>query len=309
MCRKYILRCGTCRSALQSEVNIIVNCQNGQHGDFDSGIELSSVLYQQHPFNPCSEIEETKELIYGPACPFCVRLRRDGPDPREVKFGANMIKNLITSDSSLLHITSSGFDSGSALTQAKFRVEGERRKEFNKIKSACDAWGRTDERQYYPDISRSEIFQLEKLINSIKLFNLVADADDKYGHYPDGNPDGKPLPPLLREFPLTALAEKNCNICGEEMGKLSPENTLEKPVRTPCQHIFGHLCILTWLNETNDPTCPMCRSRFFTHSHQFPEGYYDGRGDASEDEEDDGDEIEIPDNWLDMLMDAAINDD
>lgn len=53
-----------------------------------------------------------------------------------------------------------------------------------------------------------------------------------------------------------------CMICLEAYGTLnSTTGTVELPVRLPCSHRVGTVCIATWLRNNN--SCPACRATFF----------------------------------------------
>jgi hypothetical protein len=77
--------------------------------------------------------------------------------------------------------------------------------------------------------------------------------------------DGKKL--LLRPIAYDELKddEKDCVVCRSTFKLSGPE----RPVRTPCGHIFGELCIETWLQEAR-ATCPTCRTEFSRGEFEFP---------------------------------------
>ena len=55
---------------------------------------------------------------------------------------------------------------------------------------------------------------------------------------------------------------RDCVICLQETGKLSPETGLvEVQVKLPCQHVVGSRCIVVWLKTNN--SCPLCRRVLF----------------------------------------------
>jgi hypothetical protein len=67
-----------------------------------------------------------------------------------------------------------------------------------------------------------------------------------------------------RDFTLAGTGEP-CHICSIPMGMYhgpeEPADTttvVELPFSTPCHHLFGRLCLFTWL-ATHD-TCPLCRT-------------------------------------------------
>jgi hypothetical protein len=55
--------------------------------------------------------------------------------------------------------------------------------------------------------------------------------------------------------------DRTCSICYDEYGVVRPEaeEPAEDPVKMPCGHVFGKLCITTWLEE--HCTCPACRHK------------------------------------------------
>ena len=53
-----------------------------------------------------------------------------------------------------------------------------------------------------------------------------------------------------------------CMICLESYGVLSSSTgAMEAPIRLPCKHIVGSMCIGKWLRDNN--SCPLCRATFF----------------------------------------------
>ena len=55
-----------------------------------------------------------------------------------------------------------------------------------------------------------------------------------------------------------------CHICMQDCGIISTETgAVEYALRLPgCSHVFGSICITTWLQSNN--SCPMCRRIFFS---------------------------------------------
>lgn len=69
-------------------------------------------------------------------------------------------------------------------------------------------------------------------------------------------------------IPITDLKYgTKCTICGEDYGTTIPASDIlpEDPVRLPCNHEFGHVCLTTWLSPTQESknTCPLCRRTLF----------------------------------------------
>ncbi|KAJ4290144.1 hypothetical protein N0V88_006652 [Collariella sp. IMI 366227] len=66
----------------------------------------------------------------------------------------------------------------------------------------------------------------------------------------------------LQSVDLDSLPEKdrNCIICYNDYGKMSPEGVTESPLRLPkCKHVFGDHCIKKWFSEAD--SCPYCREK------------------------------------------------
>ena len=67
----------------------------------------------------------------------------------------------------------------------------------------------------------------------------------------------------LPKVEISSLDEEDrtCSICYDEYGVARPEaeEPAEDPVKMPCGHVFGKLCITTWLEE--HCTCPACRHK------------------------------------------------
>ena len=67
---------------------------------------------------------------------------------------------------------------------------------------------------------------------------------------------------ILESFPVVATKDlpegyNDCPICQEAFEN---EGKPEVPVRLPCRHIFGKLCISKWLSNN---TCPLCRASIY----------------------------------------------
>ena len=64
--------------------------------------------------------------------------------------------------------------------------------------------------------------------------------------------------------------KSSCPICTETFVASDADPDAEKPVRLPCNHIFGEECIIHWFSTDNDDgsphnTCPLCRRILFAH--------------------------------------------
>ena len=67
------------------------------------------------------------------------------------------------------------------------------------------------------------------------------------------------------------LSDLNCLICHLEYGKdntepasepnqqLPGQESAEYPIKLPCGHVFGDLCIRRWLRAAHPASCPLCR--------------------------------------------------
>lgn len=128
----------------------------------------------------------------------------------------------------------------------------------------------------------------------IELEHAYLVNPEQQNSLPDSN---HPTPPLrvlrkevdqfmysLNQIDIGTLAEDNklceiCFLCFDEWrwddkrpadaGALKPFEVLndmmpENPVRLPCGHIFGELCLRTWIMKMDEgpPTCPKCRRGF-----------------------------------------------
>ena len=65
---------------------------------------------------------------------------------------------------------------------------------------------------------------------------------------------------------------KSCHICMEDF-KAQTANTLELPVRLPCSHILGTICMINWLSSNGDESprgCPMCRAELLPQAQPPP---------------------------------------
>ena len=108
--------------------------------------------------------------------------------------------------------------------------------------------------------------EIERLIREAEevdndIDRLIADAE--FDSENTLNPDvlravntGLDYVKCLPVVPVSDLPEKldTCPICKEAFG--NTENS-ELPVRLPCQHVFGSLCISKWIYRN---TCPLCRA-------------------------------------------------
>ncbi|KAI9784160.1 MAG: hypothetical protein M1839_002665 [Geoglossum umbratile] len=78
----------------------------------------------------------------------------------------------------------------------------------------------------------------------------------------------------LQDVPIDSLPveDRTCSICMDPFGEKEPINgTSETPVKLPCGHVFGYICIKTWLKE--HCTCPTCRRKLeseIVHNHSPP---------------------------------------
>ena len=61
----------------------------------------------------------------------------------------------------------------------------------------------------------------------------------------------------LNELPSNA---QSCDICMESFHNQGQE-TAERPVKLPCNHVLGSVCVETWFRSHN--SCPLCRATFF----------------------------------------------
>ncbi|ESZ93977.1 hypothetical protein SBOR_5642 [Sclerotinia borealis F-4128] len=120
-------------------------------------------------------------------------------------------------------------------------------------------------RVYIPDPSLPA--EVELLVRE-DYFN-----DDIAGLQQQGMLRPEPIPmPMGKEYAIIEILRSVISGVDELepcfCGDLYEDNTVKtgkdshEAVKMPgCYHIFGKRCIVQWLNETNPPTCPMCRKR------------------------------------------------
>ncbi|CAG8983443.1 hypothetical protein HYALB_00000612 [Hymenoscyphus albidus] len=313
MCRAYLLRCGTCKLEVATRYAFLVNCRNGQQGCFQMFRQNDDTLLGRRedskPFKPCDELETKEQLFFAMSCPYCYAKdeRPSAHEQKRIETGERLFAKMIADNRPLLYATRLhpvDFDRyfEQPAVQRLFRVRGEERRQFDDLYSAAVA--------YYSstfEISGAEAHsqnplnlkaKLMMLLESTSMLNLVADKEEEYGYIYKGEDD---IPLLLRDLELAKMDDKDCNICGDEMGKETPQNTVEYPVETPCHHVFGSGCIIAWLGESQPPTCPMCRRVFSTKSHRFPDAYYDNHPESGFGTS----PPRISDDWPEILVDAA----
>jgi hypothetical protein len=67
---------------------------------------------------------------------------------------------------------------------------------------------------------------------------------------------------ILPEVEIKDLTEDDsCPICYSKLNLRKADDS-DKPVKTPCEHMFCEDCILKWL-ETGTRTCPSCRTNLY----------------------------------------------
>ena len=67
--------------------------------------------------------------------------------------------------------------------------------------------------------------------------------------------------PIVRKANLPDN-NQSCHICMEDF-KAQTGHTLELPVRLPCSHILGTICMINWLSSNGNSSprgCPLCRA-------------------------------------------------
>jgi len=72
------------------------------------------------------------------------------------------------------------------------------------------------------------------------------------------------IPRTMPTFPPVAIADLEdpiCPCCYVPYGTSAAEGEMaERPVKTPCNHVFGNQCLETWLPNNS---CPICRGELF----------------------------------------------
>ena len=75
-----------------------------------------------------------------------------------------------------------------------------------------------------------------------------------------------------------AIENQNCGICRVDYSPFSvnrhPEDPVEQPVRLPCGHVFGQICLKEWLSPPpqgfDKKKCPTCRFRLAEREERLP---------------------------------------
>ncbi|KAF4628307.1 hypothetical protein G7Y89_g9844 [Cudoniella acicularis] len=97
----------------------------------------------------------------------------------------------------------------------------------------------------------------------------------------------------FRYVDYQSLAEdsKNCVICQEQLGAISPEMIQEMPIELTicCGQIIGAACLKRWLEEQRPRgNCPICRHQF---SQIFLEKFFEGDQEPMDMDEDDDESL------------------
>ena len=61
------------------------------------------------------------------------------------------------------------------------------------------------------------------------------------------------------EIPTDEDGELLCVICQEKIGYVNHDGDRESPVQLDCHHVFGNICLDSWLSKKS--RCPICRER------------------------------------------------
>jgi hypothetical protein len=98
----------------------------------------------------------------------------------------------------------------------------------------------------------------------------------------------------------TEDGELLCVICYDKIGHANAEGVQEQPVQLECQHVFGNICLDSWLAKKS--RCPICRTKIDGYdtasSSEEDDGSDDGGSDASdeESEEESGEDMDSDPN-------------
>jgi hypothetical protein len=106
------------------------------------------------------------------------------------------------------------------------------------------------------------------------IYNLVENEDTLYRYVcrDRGTCPGRSLSqpqqkPLLT--PLTKTTEDNdCPICQNLIGDIDGNISAESLMQLPCGHVFGDMCIDTWMRAHE--SCPCCRKVFGRGKYEWP---------------------------------------
>jgi hypothetical protein len=104
---------------------------------------------------------------------------------------------------------------------------------------------------------------LNSLISGLPKVNTIIYNTKVIASTLPPRPTRLPTPDLLAfietsldRFPTTTESEDGCSICFESF------TTFHLPLKfRECKHVFGCVCILRWLNKSNQ--CPLCRRELY----------------------------------------------
>lgn len=129
------------------------------------------------------------------------------------------------------------------------------------------------------DVSYSTLAEREEellLLGETYEGELYLDEEDSGFRRPPNEVKG-----ILQKLPRVEISwleadDLKCSICQSEYGKergdktksasdsdqmLPDDESPESPVRLPCGHLLGDLCIYRWLEEPQPASCPLCRHK------------------------------------------------
>jgi hypothetical protein len=121
-------------------------------------------------------------------------------------------------------------------------------------------WATGGARQYQHSAEKTRrLFVVRKFSQAVDRFCGIKDGS---------KPRQRAIASLLVPVSVEDLSTQDfppedgkCSICKEKIGSCPESGEKGSPIKLPCGHIFGEICITAWLNG-NKSSCPFCRRKY-----------------------------------------------